>query len=93
MNLHCILVLFCNTKKLKSQLLNALEKKFNKEGKKIAIGYGNWSMNSQMKNFFSTPNQGFRKLIHSRFLTITVDEFRTSCNIIKQVQIWKILNI
>ena len=59
------------------------EKKFNKEGKKIAIGYGNWSMNSQMKNFFSTPNQGFRKLIHSRFLTITVDEFRTSCRYYK----------
>ena len=40
-------------------------------------------MNSQMKNFFSTPNQGFRKLIHSRFLTITVDEFRTSCRYYK----------
>ena len=75
--------MYCNTKKSESQLLNAIEKKFNKEGKKIAIGYGNWSMNSQMKNFFSTPNQGFRKLIHSRFLTITVDEFRTSCKYYK----------
>lgn len=75
--------MYCNTKKSESQLLNAIEKKFNKEGKKIAIGYGNWSMNSQMKNFFSTPNQGFRKLIHSRFLTITVDEFRTSCRYYK----------
>ena len=75
--------MYCNTKKSESQLLNAIEKKFNKEGKKIAIGYGNWSMNSQMKNFFSTPNQGFRKLIHSKFLTITVDEFRTSCRYYK----------
>lgn len=75
--------MYCNTKKSESQLLNAIEKKFNKEGKKIAIGYRNWSMNSQMKNFFSTPNQGFRKLIHSRFLTITVDEFRTSCKYYK----------
>ena len=75
--------MYCNTKKSESQLLNDIEKKFNKEGKKIAIGYGNWSMNSQMKNFYSTPNQGFRKLIHSRFLTITVDEFRTSCKYYK----------
>ena len=68
--------MYCNTKK-------SDKNKFNKEGKKIAIGYRNWSMNSQMKNFFSTPNQGFRKLIHSRFLTITVDEFRTSCKYYK----------
>jgi hypothetical protein len=75
--------MYCNTKKSESQLLNEIEKKFTKEGKKIAIGYGNWSMKSQMKNFFSTPNQGFRKLIHSKFLTITVDEFRTSCRYYK----------
>ena len=75
--------MYCNTKKSESQLLNNIENKFKIEGKKIAIGYGNWSMNSQMKNFFSTPNQGFRKLIHSRFLTITVDEFRTSCRYYK----------
>ena len=52
-----------------------IENKFKIEGKKIAIGYGNWSIKSQMKNFFSTPNQGFRKLIHSKFLTITVHPF------------------
>ena len=75
--------IYCNTKKSESQLLNNIENKFKIEGKKIAIGYGNWSMNSQMKNFFSTPNQGFRKLIHSKFLTITVDEFRTSCRYYK----------
>lgn len=33
--------MYCNTKKSESQLLNAIENKFNKEGKKIAIGYGN----------------------------------------------------
>lgn len=75
--------MYCTTKKSESQLLNNIENKFKIEGKKIAIGYGNWSMNNQMKNFFSTPNQGFRKLIHSKFLTITVDEFRTSCRYYK----------
>ena len=75
--------MYCRTKKSESELLNEIEKTFNEGDKKIAIGYGNWSMNSQMKNFFSTPNQGFRKLIHSRFLTITIDEFRTSCRYYK----------
>lgn len=75
--------MYCRTKKSESDLLNEIKKKFSKEGKKIAIGYGNWSMNNQMKKFFSTPNQGFRKLIHSRFLTITIDEFRTSCRYYK----------
>lgn len=55
------------------------EEKEKSKSKKIAIGYGNWSQSSQMKNFFSTPCIGFRHLIHSKFLTITIDEFKTSC--------------
>jgi hypothetical protein len=58
-------------------------KKLKNKVKKIAIGYGNWSQTSQMKNFFSTPGIGFRRLLHSRFLTITVDEFKTSCKYYK----------
>jgi len=75
--------MYCRTKKAEYEMLNEIENKFKKEGKKIAIGYGNWSMNNQMKNYFSTPNQGLRRLIHSRFLTITVDEYRTSCRYYK----------
>ena len=71
---------YCNTLKSEANLLNEINNKYNKsKNKKIAIGYGNWSQSSQMKNFFSTPCVGFRRLIHSKFLTITVDEFKTSC--------------
>ncbi len=71
---------YCNTLKSESNLLNEINKKYNKsKSKKIAIGYGNWSQTSQMKNFFSTPCIGFRRLIHNKFLTITIDEFKTSC--------------
>ncbi len=82
MNLHRNLKfkVYCNTLKSESNLLNEINKKYNKsKSKKIAIGYGNWSQTSQMKNFFSTPCIGFRRLIHSKFLTITIDEFKTSC--------------
>ena len=54
-------------------------RKIKNKTKKIAIGYGNWSQTNQMKNFFSTPGIGFRRLLHSKFLTITVDEYKTSC--------------
>ncbi len=71
---------YCNTLKSEANLLNEINNKYNKsKNKKIAIGYGNWSQSSQMKNFFSTPCIGFRRLIHNKFLTITVDEFKTSC--------------
>lgn len=71
---------YCNTLKSETNLLNEINNKYNKsKSKKIAIGYGNWSQSSQMKNFFSTPSIGFRRLIHSKFLTITIDEFKTSC--------------
>jgi len=54
--------------------------------------YGNFSRSSAMKYFFPTPCKWFRKLISSRFKTILVDEFKTSCicNITEQENIkWK----
>ena len=44
----------------------------------LCIAYGDWSRASQMKNFMPTQGVGLRKLIAKRFLTISVNEFRTS---------------
>ncbi len=47
-------------------------------GPNILIGYGNWSRSTQMKYIEPTMNKGFRKLIHKRFDTITINEHNTS---------------
>ena len=47
-------------------------------GENILIGYGNWSRNTQMKNFMPTMNKGLRKFIHKKYDTITINECNTS---------------
>jgi hypothetical protein len=49
-------------------------------GDNLLIGYGNWSHDTQMKNFMPTMNKGLRKLIHKKYDTITVNECMTSKN-------------
>ena len=39
---------------------------------------GNWSRSTQMKYFMPTMNKGLRKLIHKRYDTVTINEYRTS---------------
>jgi hypothetical protein len=55
-------------------------------GKKIVIGYGSWSRETQMKNFMPTMGRGLRKEIHRRYPTVTVNESYTSkkCNVCYQ---------
>lgn len=55
--------------------LNRLEAAF---GKEIVIGYGNWSPSSQMRGCAPSLQKGLRKVIHRRFDTVTVDEYKTS---------------
>lgn len=61
-------------------------KKERKQGKKkmndnkpITLLFGNWSRDTQMKNFFPTPNKWFRNLLSKRFNMVIVDEYKTSC--------------
>ena len=62
-------------KKSIDNFLNKIQETF---GSNILIGYGNWSRDTQMKHFMPTMNKGFRKQIHKRYDTITINEFNTS---------------
>ncbi len=62
-------------KKSVDVFLNKIKKTF---GDNLLIGYGNWSRDTQMKNFMPTMNKGLRKLIHRKYDTITVNECLTS---------------
>ena len=55
--------------------LNKIKETF---GDNLLIAYGNWSRDSQMKNFMPTYNKGLRKDIHRKYNTITVNECFTS---------------
>jgi hypothetical protein len=62
-------------KKTIDVFLNKIKDTF---GENLLIGYGNWSRDTQMKNFMPTMNKGLRKLIHKKYDTITVNECMTS---------------
>lgn len=62
-------------KKSIDAFLNKIKETF---GENILIGYGNWSRSTQMKNMMPTMNKGLRKLIHKKYDTITINEYRTS---------------
>lgn len=83
---------YSRTKKSEADLLNNIEKFYKCKNKPILIGFGNWSRDTQMKNFFPTPCKGFRNLIASRFKIVIVDEYKTSitCNETeKEMTKWK----
>jgi hypothetical protein len=56
-------------------MLNEIEAKF---GKDCLIGYGNWSITSQMAGCIPTPNVHLKKLLAKRFAVVDVDENNTS---------------
>jgi len=64
-------------KKSVDVFLNKIKETFSDN---LLIGYGNWSCDTQMKNFMPTMNKGLRKLIHNKYDTITVNECMTSKN-------------
>lgn len=63
------------SRKSEDKLLNNIEKTF---GKDCILAYGDWSRTSQMKHFMPTKNIGIRRLIHKKFLTISVNEYNTT---------------
>jgi len=76
-------------KKSIDTFLNKIKKTF---GENILIGYGNWSRSTQMKHFMPTMNKGLRKLIHTKYDTITINECNTSkkcCDCNKDLEYYK----
>lgn len=69
---------FIEGKRSQDKFINSIGVQF---GSKCIIAYGNWSRSDQMKNFHrfvSTLGVGLRKLIHRKYLTLTVNEAYTS---------------
>jgi hypothetical protein len=62
-------------KKSIDNFLNRIKEEF---GDNLLIAYGDWSRNTQMKNYIPTMNKGLRKLIHKRYDTISINECNTS---------------
>lgn len=73
---------FVRTKQSEERVLNEIETKFltdeeKKNGKKIALLYGDYSGGS-MKGTVPSPNKGFRRLLSKRFEILEVNEYNTS---------------
>lgn len=74
---------YCRTRQSEDDLINNIERTFLakeeiKSGKKLIIGYGNWSRKTQMKRFMSTPNKKIKTLMNERFKILSVEECMTS---------------
>lgn len=69
---------FLNKKRAEANLLNTIEEKYAKKGKKLNIVIGDWGKGKQMRGFISTPMIGMKRVLAERFNVYTIDEFRTS---------------
>jgi len=68
---------FVYGRKSEDRFVERIEKTFGKP-EEVCIAYGDWSRSSQMRNFMPTQGIGLRKIIANKFLTVSVNEFRTS---------------
>ena len=63
-------------------LINDIKKKFGSQSEdgnsNITLILGNWSMNKKGIKSISTPNKKFEKLLEKNFITLKINEFRTS---------------
>ena len=66
---------FINEKRSETNLVNKIKNKF---GKDVVLILGDWSMNKNGINSISTPNKKNEKLLKKNFLTLELNEFRTS---------------
>ena len=70
---------FCGRKSSDDTFIDRLIKTFKtEECKRVAIAYGNWGLNPNLKHSPPTPGIGFRRHVHRRFPTYTVCEKSTS---------------
>lgn len=66
---------FLNNKRSESDLVNKIKKKF---GDDVVLIIGDWSMNKKGLKSISTPNKKYEKILGKYFLTLKINEFRTS---------------
>jgi len=66
---------FINNKRSESDLVNKIKNKF---GNDVVLILGDWSMNKTGLKTISTPNKKYEKILGKYFLTLKINEFRTS---------------
>jgi len=79
-------MMFINEKRSEKMLINDIKKKFGSQSEdgnsnnnsNITLILGNWSMNKKGIKSISTPNKKFEKLLEKNFITLKINEFRTS---------------
>ena len=70
---------FCGRKSSEDMFIDRLIKTFKtEEYERVAIAYGNWGLNPNLKHSAPTPGIGFRRRVHRRLMTYTVCERSTS---------------
>ena len=72
---------FINTKRTETNLINKIKKTFINEknkSKDLVLLLGDWSMNKKGIKSISTPNKKYEKLLSKNFITLKLNEFRTS---------------
>ena len=68
-------ILFINEKRSENLLVNDIKKKF---GNDTVLILGNWSMNKKGIKCTSVPNKKYEKVLNRNFITLKINEFRTS---------------
>ena len=72
---------FINTKRSETNLINKIKKTFINEknkNKDLVLLLGDWSMNKKGIKSISTPNKKYEKILSKNFITLKLNEFRTS---------------
>ena len=68
--------MFINEKRAEKMIVNDIKKKF---GKDVVLILGDWSMNKKIiRGISSTPNKKYTKILENNFITLKINEFRTS---------------
>jgi hypothetical protein len=65
---------YINKKRENDRLINTIKKEF---GEDVILIYGDWSNKMAIKGI-STPNNEIKKLLTSNFITLEIDEYKTS---------------
>jgi hypothetical protein len=68
-------MMFINEKRSEKLLVNDIKNKF---GNDVVLILGNWSMNKIGIKKISTPNKKYEKILEKNFITLKINEFRTS---------------
>ena len=68
--------LFINEKRSENMIINDIKKKF---GNDVVLILGDWSMNKKIiKGLSSTPNKKYTRILENNFITLKINEYRTS---------------